>query len=196
MGLDFGGNIDEAKENDESDSNSDSEAPTPGDTLPPSGFRRACEEYAEWAVDHYDEFGEVTLDTVTVQVSQKLKRAAGKAGTGRSNVPTKWYMRFAYGAYEKWGWGEEVEATIRHELVHIKQYQETGSGGHGVDFKIMADNVDAPRHCKQFTEHNYGIYCSDCDEKVAGRIRKCKMTKKPGRYHSNCCNAECYSEKL
>jgi len=193
MGIDLTDAIEaEASNNDSSNGN---DKPSFGDDMSPNEFCSACEEYAEWAVENYDEFDEVSLDTVTVEVSQKLKRAAGKAGESRTS-PTKWMMRFAYGAYESWGWDEEIEKTIRHELIHIKQHQETGSGGHGSDFKLMADNVDAPRHCPQFTEYTFGIFCSGCDEQVAGRHRESKMVKQAERYRSKCCSASCYSERL
>lgn len=169
--------------------------PSFGDSLSSQAFRGACEEYAEWCVENIDTFDEVDLSNVTVEVSKKLKRAAGKAGEKRSG-PTKYFMRFAFGAYEKWGWGIEIRRTIRHELIHIKQYETGNRGGHGIDFKRMAEEVDAPRHCKQFTDYNYGIYCSECDERVAGKYRECKMTKNPERYQSQCCKAVCYSEKL
>lgn len=186
--------LSDAIEYEQTDSN-DSNAPSFGNEMPPSAFQSACREYAEWAVENYDTFSDVDLDKVAVQVSQKLKRAAGKAGKNRQRPP-EYFMRFAYGAYEKWGWDKEIEETVRHELIHIRQYQVNGSGGHGLDFRRMADEVDAPRHCKQFTDYNWGIYCSECDEQVTGKYRKCKMTKNPGRYQSKCCQAKCYSEKL
>lgn len=165
------------------------------DDMTPDLFRVACLEYAKQAIEEYDEFDVVTLEGVVVEVSQKLKRAAGKAGESKTRG-MDYFMRFAFGAYQKWGWGEEVESTIRHELIHIKQYQTQGTGGHGMDFKRMADAVDAPRHCKSFTDFNFGIFCEQCDNRVAGRYRKCKMTRRPEAYRSKCCSAPCYSERL
>lgn len=170
------------------------EGPSFGDNMGSEAFRKACRDYAEWAIDYYDTFDDITLENVRVEVSTALKKAAGKAG-GELN-PEDLYMRFAVGAYEKWGWGEEIESTIRHEIVHIRQYKVNGDGGHGLDFKQMANEVDTPVHCKKFTEFKYGIFCGECDEQVTGRYRACKITKKPMRYNSKCCGKPCYSKEL
>jgi len=165
-----------------------------GDEMEPRRFRIACEEYARWATTEYDTFSDVDFGSITVQVSEDLKKTAGKAGKAKSNIPTDYFMRFAYEAYENWGWDKQIEGVIRHELVHIVQYQERGTGGHGSDFIRMANEVNCSRYCEKFTGYNYEIRCSECDEVVAGRYRECKMTKKPGRYQSKCCEAKCYSE--
>ena len=166
--------------------------PNFSDSMTPEQFRDAAEEYSKWAVSHYDTFDEVDLDSVSIEVSQKMKRAAGKAG----EKDGKLFMRFAYGAYEKWGWGNKITETIRHELVHILQYQIQGRASHGYFFKIKADEVNAPRHCTKFTEYTYGIFCSKCDEFLCGRYQRSKMVKKAKEYRSKCCNASCYSERV
>jgi len=194
MGIDLSETI-EAECNDTE--NTSNEAPTFGDEMSSKELQEACREYAEWAVEAYDTFDEAELETVTVQVSKRLKRAAGKAGKSQ-NAPTQFFMRFAWKAYQKWGWGRQFEETIRHELIHIKQYQQTGSGGHGPDFRLMADEVDAPRHCSQFHVHKYGIFCSECDDMVTGRFQECKMTRNPEKTSkiSKCCGADLYSKEL
>jgi SprT-like family. len=169
--------------------------PTFCDELAPNQFRVACREYAEWAIKNYEVLKPVELDTVTFEQSSQLKRAAGKAGMKRSTA-TKYFVRFAYRAYEKWGWSDKMRSTIRHELIHIRQYQETGEGDHGEGFKRMAEKADTTVNCQQFTEHKYGIFCSGCDQKVAGKMKRSKMVKKAERYQSKCCGASCYSEKL
>lgn len=189
MGFDF-----EIPEDNEGKVSNTDNAPSFGNDMTPSKFREACTKYAEWCIENYDEFDEVTLEGVPVEVSKKLKRTAGKAG--HKPKADEQFLRFAVGAYEEWGWGEEVEQTIRHELIHLQDYQTKGDSGHGWAFKQVAGKVDAPIHCKQFTDFNYGVYCGDCDELVAGRYRSCKMTKNPGQYRSKCCSAKCYSEKL
>jgi predicted SprT family Zn-dependent metalloprotease len=171
-----------------------STAPTFGDNLSRSGYREACEGYAKWAVKTYDVFDPVSLDEVDFQISTKLERAAGKAGRKRGEL----MMRFAYGAYEKWGWGEEIESIIRHELVHIRQYQQSGAKpGHGTTFKVWADEAEAPRHCKQFTEYEYLLFCTKCGEQTGGRHRKSKVITNPEdtNYVSPCCRAKLRSEK-
>jgi predicted SprT family Zn-dependent metalloprotease len=168
-----------------------SDEPSFGDNMAPPKFRRACEEYADWAVKEYDTFDGVDLSDVPIEVSTAMKRTAGKA----IDKTGDFLMRFAYAAYEKWGW-EEFKSTIRHELIHIKQLQEKGSGDHGTGFEIMAEEVDCSKHCEVFSDFKYGVFCSDCKDMVAGRFQMSKMVKKAEKYRSKCCDAECYSEKL
>jgi len=99
MGIDLSETI-EAECNDTKDASND--APNFGDEMSSEELREACREYAEWAIEAYDTFDEAELETVTVQVSKRLKRAAGKAGRSKS-VPTPFFMRFAWKAYQKWG---------------------------------------------------------------------------------------------
>lgn len=165
-----------------------------GDDMTVAGFKAACREYAEWAVEHYDAFDEISLEDVDFEVSKKMKRTAGKAMQTKSGEDRR--IRFAWGAYQEWGWNEEMRSAIRHELVHIQDYQTRGESGHGILFESVADKVNAPRHCQQFTDYKYGIFCKECDELVAGRYRACKMTRQPDRYESKCCSASCYSERL
>lgn len=166
--------------------------PTFGDNMGISEFRAACREYAEYAADHYDTFDVVDMDAVDVEVSTKLERAAGKAIKRGSEM----IIRFAYAAYEKWGW-ERVTSTIRHELIHIVQFTKGRTGGHGFDFEIMADKVDCTKHCEKFTDYKYLLFCSECGKQVDGRHRKSKVVTNPEdtRYISPCCKATLESQE-
>jgi predicted SprT family Zn-dependent metalloprotease len=169
----------------------DSNEPTFGDNMAPPKLRSACEEYAEWAIGEFETFDGVDLSDVPIEVSTEMKRTAGKA----INRDGDFSMRFAYRAYQKWGW-EGFKSTIRHEIIHIKQLQEHGSADHGFTFKQMAEEVDCSVNCETFTDYEYGIFCSDCGEMVTGRYQRSKVVKKPERYNSKCCGAECYSKRL
>lgn len=193
MGFD----LNSAKErtaSEETETPAPSRHPSFGGNMIPTNFRNACEEYSEWAIENYEVL-KVDLSSVTIEVSEQMVRTAGKAGKKRS-APTDYFMRIAYDAYLKWGWSEKIQSTIRHELIHLRQYQETGDGDHGEGFKRMAKKVDTSVHCQKFTEYNYGVFCSVCDQMVAGKYRECKMIKQPERYRSKCCDGKCYSEKL
>jgi hypothetical protein len=188
MGFDF---VD-----DEEETQSESNAPSFGDGMTTGEYKAAIRQYAQWAVEKYEVLQPVELETVKIEVSDLMERAAGKAGNDKRG--RGYFMRFAWGAYQKWGWGEEVEATIRHELVHIRQFQEDGANpGHGMTFKTWADKADAPRHCKKFTEWKYLLFCTECGQQTGGRLRKSKVVTNPEdtNYISPCCRAELRSEK-
>jgi predicted SprT family Zn-dependent metalloprotease len=171
-------------------------APTFGDDMSQRQFRDACEEYSKWAVQHYDTLNDVDLSNVTIEVSGKMVRTAGKAGKAPSRMPTDFMMRFAMGAYDKWGWNDQMQSTIRHELIHIVQYQDKGTGDHGFGFKRMADKLGCEVHCQKFTDYEIGLFCSECEEMIGGRYRECKTTRNPEQYRSKCCKAKLYSENL
>lgn len=166
--------------------------PSFGDSLSAPELRQAIREYAEWCVDHYDAFDGISLDGVDIQVSNQMKRAAGKAGGKKDLVKgglRSLRMRFALKAYQKWGWSDDWTGVIRHELVHIWQYQVRGDGGHGPDFHHKADQVDAPRHCPKFSDYKYEFFCKDCGEFAGGRYQRSKTVKNPDKYRSGCCKA-------
>jgi predicted SprT family Zn-dependent metalloprotease len=176
MGFDFATSDNSGKDDSEPDF---------GDEMGHRKFREACEEYAEWAVEEYDELSEVDLKPVRVEVSDDLKRTAGKAGKRSDD----YFIRFATGAYEEWGWSDQMKSTIRHELIHIHQYQETGSGDHGIGFRRIANKIGCEVHCQKFTDYNFQFYCTECGEESGGRYRECKATRNPEKYRSKCCKA-------
>ena len=152
----------------------------PGDDLTPNELRGAIREYAE-TVDI-----DVPLDEVEIQVSKRLKRAAGKAGKKNGDL----FMRFAWKAYQSWGWNDDFEGTIRHELVHIWEYDTHGKGSHGPTFKRKARELDAPRHCPTFAddEARWFLVCEACGKKTP-RFKRSKIVENPGPYRSGCCRA-------
>jgi predicted SprT family Zn-dependent metalloprotease len=186
--------LEAARPEEEKESSRPSRSPTFCDEMAPNQFLEATKEYAEWAIENYDVL-KVDLETVTFEVSRQMLRTAGKAGM-KSSTEKKYFVRFAYKAYREWGWSEEIKSTIRHELIHVRQYQETGSGDHGTHFKMMAEKADTTVNCQKFTDFKYGVFCSGCEQMVAGRHQRSKLVKKPQRYDSKCCGESCYSEKL
>ena len=151
----------------------------PGDDLTPTQLKKAIRDYAETIeID-------VPLEKVEIEISKRLQRAAGKAIRRGDNLK----MRFAWKAYQSWGWNDDWEGTIRHELVHIWEYYNHDSGGHGLRFKTKAAEYDAPLHCPSFAEDEakWFIICSGCGNRMP-RFRKSKVIENPGAYRSACCS--------
>jgi len=84
---------------------------------------------------------------------------------------------------------DEWQSTLRHELVHVEQYQRFGTTGHGTRFKRRAEEMDTAVHCRTFAEPKWTFYCESCDEVTAHRYRECKLVRQYERYRSNCCEA-------
>ena len=120
---------------------------------------------------------DVDLDDVAWAVSERAKRRAGccryDADTGDVTVVLTW------DAYREFGW-DEFTATVRHELVHAWEFQQFGESGHGERFRRQAAAVDAPRHCRSFTDGRLELVCTapDCDWQPE-RHRASKPVREP-----------------
>jgi hypothetical protein len=160
--------------------------------------------YAERASRRY-EF-DVDLDRVEWTVSTRAKRRA--AGVKHPRVPeatvgdpidwsaasvgspapppcTVSLTRAAFEAYSRGEWAE----TVRHELVHVEQFQRFGATDHGAWFRRRSEAVDAPVSCRRFATPAYRLTCRECGAVVARRYRDCKLVREHDRYRSNCCGA-------
>lgn len=163
--------------------------PEYGDDMRDGALLHAVQEYAETVEIDVD------LEPVTFEVSHQMKRAAGKCGYKKRRGNREYYIRIARGAYDEWGWSEETRAVIRHELVHLWEFQTHGKAGHGRVFSKKARELDAPRHCQKFSEHNYELVCSGCGEVRATRYQKSKVIKHPERYVNKCCRGTPYESR-
>ena len=81
--------------------------------------------------------------------------------------------RRAVDAYDEAEW----RRTLRHELVHVEQFQRFGATGHGAWFRQRADAVDTENHCPAFHRGRYLVRCRDCREVRFDRCRECETTR-------------------
>lgn len=173
--------------------------------------RAYCKEVRrEWVVD-------VRFDLVEWEVSTRAKRRAaavkrptipdasvgdpldwesvgapdGTRTDGRPLPCTVSLTWDAFAAFDRTEW----EATLRHELVHVEQYQRFGTTGHGPAFKARAADLDTDVNCPVFTDPKFVLRCGDCDALVARRYRRCKLVDRAGEYVSSCCEAPLRCEK-
>jgi predicted SprT family Zn-dependent metalloprotease len=105
---------------------------------------------------------DLDVDALDWAISERARRRAGccryDPDTGEITVVLTW------DAYREFGW-EEFLGTIRHELVHAWEFQHFAESGHGDRFYRKADEIDAPRHCRSFTDGRLVLVCTaeDCD---------------------------------
>jgi predicted SprT family Zn-dependent metalloprotease len=180
------------------------------DVATAEGIRRWSVAYADRAVDEYD-FA-VDLSLVDWEVSTRAKRRA--AGVKRPRVEeaevgvdidwastplgpsvprcTVSLTREAFESFSRREWA----GTVRHELVHVEQFQRFGTTDHGDRFERRAAAVDAPVTCRRFATPKYRLWCTDCEDVVARRYRDCKLVRNADRYLSNCCDASLRCERV
>jgi hypothetical protein len=91
----------------------------------------------------------------------------------------------AFSAFDRAEW----EATLRHELIHVEQYQRDGTTDHGRAFRERADRFDTDVHCPAFTDPKHVLTCEACGDLVARRYRDCTLAEQREQYRSDCCGA-------
>ncbi|WP_254271948.1 SprT-like domain-containing protein [Haloarcula marina] len=153
----------------------------------------------EWGVD-------VRFDLVEWEVSSRAKRRAAavkrpKLPDATVGEPYDWervdgadgrplpctlsLTREAFDSFDRAEW----EATLRHELIHVEQYQRDGTTDHGAAFRARAAALDTEVHCPAFAEAKHVLTCESCGDVVARRYRDCKLVRERERYRSDCCGA-------
>jgi predicted SprT family Zn-dependent metalloprotease len=173
----------------------------------------ASEDYIHHVIEKYN----MNIDThylINIRISTNTKRTAGHVkyySHPKLNVglEPKWgnleydleeegfedirdcELMLSWNAFEEFD-AQEWKENIRHELIHIEELQAYGDSHHGWRFKARAEELDTGVSCSKFTEYNYELYCSECNEFVAGRYNKSKIVKNVSDYNAGCCNADLY----
>lgn len=163
------------------------------------------EELLEWSAAHCERAAEafgfdVDLSRVEWEVSTRAKRRAaavkrptvdgaaiGEPHSWDDAVPTC-TVSLTWAAFESFS-RTEWTATLRHELVHVEQFQRFGTTDHGDRFERRAAAVDAPVRVRRFADPAYVLSCADCGDVVARRYRGCKLVRRYEAYASSCCSA-------
>lgn len=92
-------------------------------------------------------------------------------------------------AFESFDVGEWT-ATLRHELVHVEQFQRFATTDHGPAFRERAAAVEASVRCPPFADPKFVLTCESCGTVVGRRYRDCKLVREHDQYRSSCCNAD------
>jgi len=148
---------------------------------------------------------DVDLERVDWSVSTRARRRAAAVkspsvddavvGEVREWSPAAWdaippscELSLSWAAFDDFD-RSEWRDTLRHELIHVEQFQQFGRTDHGAEFKARAEQLDVAVRCRRFADARYLLRCRDCDSVVARRYRASKMVKQPAEYRSNCCGA-------
>ncbi|MFY4813003.1 transcription elongation protein SprT [Haloarcula sp. AONF1] len=123
------------------------------------------------------------LDAATV--GQRYDWDSVEGSDGRPLPCTVSLTWDAFSAFERDTW----EATLRHELIHVEQYQRDGTTDHGRSFRKRAAQLDTDIHCPAFTDPKHVLTCTACGDLVARRYQDCKLVEQHEQYRSDCCGA-------
>ncbi|MEF8851995.1 MAG: SprT-like domain-containing protein [Haloarculaceae archaeon] len=116
---------------------------------------------------------------------EAAETATGRVADGRPFEATVSLTWDAFEAFDRTEW----ESVLRHELVHLEQYQRSGTTGHGPAFERRATELNAAVDCPVFAEPKYVLRCRDCETVVARRYRECELVREVGAYRSSCCES-------
>ncbi|WP_158854998.1 SprT-like domain-containing protein [Halorhabdus sp. CUG00001] len=81
----------------------------------------------------------------------------------------------------------EWASTLRHELLHVEQFQRFGTTDHGAAFRRRAQEIETDMHCRSFATPEWLFRCGDCGRAVARRYRDCQFVAEYEQYRSECC---------
>ena len=100
----------------------------------------------------------IDISTIHWTVSRHAtKRAACcKFSPGSSDI----IISLTWKAFQAYGW-EKFKSIIRHELIHVWEYQTHGSTSHGSLFKQKAQQLDAPLRCDAFCPPRFYLICTN-----------------------------------
>ncbi|WP_148414110.1 SprT-like domain-containing protein [Haloferax sp. KTX1] len=161
--------------------------------------RRAASDYGfsvdlhrvEWEVSTRAKRRAAAVKTPTVDdaaVGEPRRWDSTSSRADRLGDPPTCTMSLSWRAFESFD-RAEWSATLRHELVHVEQFQAFGATDHGPAFKRRAEAVDAPVRVRRFAEPKYTLTCEACGADVAYRYRECKLVRESSAYRSACCDA-------
>ena len=139
----------------------------------------------------YAETVDIAVDTDALAwgISKRAKRRAGccryQRATGQITIVLTWP------AYQEYGWAEYT-GVIRHELVHAWEFEQFGESSHGNRFKQKAREVDAPLHCRSFTDARLELVCLDeaCDWQIDRHRASKPVTQPNDPYRCGDCGGE------
>ncbi|WP_435175464.1 SprT-like domain-containing protein [Halorussus sp. AFM4] len=115
------------------------------------------------------------------------RAAADRVGSSPADL-RQCTLSLTWAAFESFDVGEWT-TTLRHELIHVEQFQRYGTTDHGPAFEDRADAVDASVKCPPFADPKYVLTCADCGAVVGRRYQECKLVRQHDRYRSSCCGA-------
>jgi len=137
---------------------------------------------AEWYPTTDPDFS-IDWSQVELRVSGRMTKAYGKAGWNKTTDTMS--LRLSKHITDDW---DRAMQTVRHEAIHIWQYQTLEEADHGPSFLKWADKfgckVNAPAPA---SDYKYLIVCENCGV-VGGRHKRSKLVKWPHRYYCKKCN--------
>ena len=120
----------------------------------------------------YPEAG--AMPPISIEFSDLLRKTAAKVIYSLRGGQWKFVMRFSNRYFNHFGWGEEFDRVMRHEIIHVRYPYE----GHGETFRAEAQRLDADRYCKStyWDERKRTVWqCRECGYKFPsmGRETEC-----------------------
>jgi len=165
----------------------------------------AREARREWSLDVRFDLVEWTVSTRARRRAAAVKRPRVSGATVGEPIdwervpdsdgrPLPCTITLTWAAFETFSRAEWA-TTLRHELVHVEQFQRDGTTDHGPAFQRRAREVETEVHCRTFATPEWLFRCDACGREVARRYRACPFVREYGQYRSSCCEASLVRER-
>jgi predicted SprT family Zn-dependent metalloprotease len=86
-----------------------------------------------------------------IVLSTRLKRAG-------QVTYSRWLMEISVPYHNRYGWGRELERTVKHEMIHLYLRRKGLDPGHTAEFREWCRHIGAFFHCKDFSGPDRYVY--------------------------------------
>lgn len=161
-------------------------------------YTERIREYANEVV-HGDEWtlSDIDLSKVAFETRKRARKQHGVASYDGGNDVT---VGISEHTIQNAGF-DAAKETIRHELIHVWQYQHQGEAaelpngavvdgvntGHTGSWYEWEEMMDVQRtnsyYSRNLEDYNYRIWCTSCHQFKTGKYRMCKTVKHHSEHH-------------
>ena len=154
-------------------------------------LEKKCRKYAKKFIEGKTEYQPLPIDMTDIEwrVDASMTKALGrckyrKPSYGMCRVKLSKHL------FDNDNW-DQAKQTIRHELVHVWQWQTDNNPGHGLSFQRWTGKLDISTRAENppTEDFKYEVHCPNCGQ-IGGRQKRCKslrqIVNRDQRYCSTC----------
>jgi predicted SprT family Zn-dependent metalloprotease len=104
-----------------------------------------------------------------VFLSSRLKRA------GQVDYNT-WQMDISPSYHDAFGWGRELERTVKHEMIHLYLYLQGRDSNHTEEFRKWCEKTGAFFYCRDYSAPDRYLYACPNGHQVRSKRRMTAMS--------------------
>ncbi len=99
-----------------------------------------------------------------IVLSRRLKRAG-------QVLYRRWRMEISIPYHDRYGWGRELERTLKHEMIHLYLYRKGRDPSHTEEFRAWCKHIGAFFYCKDYSSPDRYVYSCPNGHRVRAKRR-------------------------